>query len=197
MRYFVVPRPRDSSRRRQTAKSIEEYQVMAGQTANGIDATTASPTYWIIVGSPDNFKRTAERGFTIQGIKSRHRKKAERMKPGDKIIYYLTGIKVFAGISTITSPYFESHERIWQSGDPKKEAEDYPFRVEIAPDLVLDEADFVPAEAVARQMTYVSKWPAANWTLAFQGNVHEIGQSDYDLIRDALTAHTSAGVTGD
>jgi predicted RNA-binding protein len=167
---------------------------MAGQTANGIDSTT--PTYWIIVGSPDNFQRTAERRFTIQGIKSRHRKKAERMKPGDKIIYYLTGIKVFAAISTITSTYFESNERIWQSGDPKKATEDYPFRVEISPDLVLEETDFVPAEGVARQMTYVSKWPAANWTLAFQGNVHEIGQSDYDLIRNALTARTPAGITG-
>jgi hypothetical protein len=180
-----------------SAKRLRSNEVMAGQTANGTDSDAANPTYWIIVGSPDNFKRTAERDFTIQGIKSRHRKKAERMKPGDKIIYYLTGIKVFAAISTITSPYFESHERIWQSGDPKKEAEDYPFRVEIARDLVLDDADFVPAEGVARRMVYVSKWPAANWTLAFQGNVHEIGQGDYDLIRDALIARTPAGVTGD
>ena len=62
------------------------------------------PTYWIIVGSPDNFARTAELGFTVQGLKSRHRKKAERMKPGDKIVYYLTGRKAFGGIVTIESP---------------------------------------------------------------------------------------------
>jgi hypothetical protein len=108
----------------------------------------------------------------------------------------LTGIKAFGAISTITSPYFESHERIWQSGDPKKETEDYPFRVETAPDLVLEEADFVPAEGVARRMSYVSKWPAANWTLAFQGNVHEIGHGDYRLIRDDMEARVPAGVAG-
>jgi EVE domain len=153
-----------------------------------------SPTYWIIVGSIDNFRRTAERGFAIQGIKSRHRKKAERMKPGDKIAYYLTGLKAFGAISTITSPYFESHERIWQSGDPKKEAEDYPFRVETTSDIVLDEADFVPAEGLARRMIYVGKWPAENWTLAFQGNVHEIGEEDYRLIRDELETRVPAGV---
>lgn len=161
-----------------------------------MSGATDSPTYWIVVGSIDNFKRTAERGFTIQGLKSRHRKKAERMKSGDKIVYYVTGIKAFGAISTITSPYFESHEIIWQSGDPKKAAEDYPFRVETAPDLVLDQADFVPAEGVARQMTYVSKWPADNWTLAFQGNVHEIGRGDYELIRDALEARVPAGAIG-
>src|SRR5919202_307425 len=115
----------------------------------------------------------------VQGIKSRHRKKAERMKPGDKIVYYLTGRKAFAGIATVTSPYFESHERIWESGDPKKAVEDYPFRVEIAPDVILPVEDAVLAEPIARQMTYVAKWPAENWTLAFQGNVHEIGEADY------------------
>ena len=154
------------------------------------------PAYWIIVGSPDNFARTRELGFTIQGIKSRHRKKAEKMKPGDKIVYYLTGLKQFGGIATITSSYFESHDRIWQSGDPKKEAEDYPFRVQIEPDVVLDEGEYVDAEPVARQMAYVSKWPASNWTLAFQGNVHVIDWGDYELIRSAIEARKAAGVPG-
>lgn len=161
------------------------------------DSTENRPTYWIIVGSPDNFQRTAEREFTIQGIKSRHRKKADRMKPGDKIVYYVTGLKAFAAISTITSPYFESHERIWQSGDPKKEAEDYPFRVETTPEIVLERNDFVPAEGIARQMIYARKWPAANWTLAFQGNVHEIGEEDFQLIRSALLDRVPAVTRAD
>jgi len=152
--------------------------------------------FWIIVGSPDNFRRTRELGFTVQGIKSRHRKKAERMKPGDKIVWYLTGVKAFSGTATITSPYFESHDRIWQSGDPAKEAEDYPFRVGIVPDIVLDESDWVPAEPVARQMTYVKKWPEANWTLAFQGNVHSIDADDFELIRSAAADRATAGRSG-
>jgi hypothetical protein len=152
------------------------------------------PAHWIVVGSVDNFVRTAEHGFTIQGFKSRHRKKAERMKPGDTIVYYLTGRKAFGGIVTVTSPYFESHERIWESGDPKKTAEDYPFRVAIAPDIVLPVADAIPAEPIARQMTYVAKRPVANWTLAFQGNLHEIGEGDYRLIRDAIASAVPLGV---
>jgi hypothetical protein len=110
------------------------------------------------------------------------------MNPGDKIVYYVTGVKAFAAISTIASTYFESHEPIWKSADPKKAAEDYPFRVQIEPDLSLPEGEFVPAEGIARQMVYARKWPAANWTLAFQGNVHEIGEEDYRLIRDELEA---------
>jgi hypothetical protein len=160
-----------------------------------------NPNYWIIVGSPENFSRTAELGFSVQGIKSRHRKKAERMKPGDKIVYYLTGLKAFGGIATIESPYYEDHEPIWKSGDPKKAAEDYPFRVKISPDVILPAGEAVPAEGIARQMAYVAKWPAQNWTLAFQGNVHVIGEGDYQLIRDAVKAACRApvgvGVGGD
>jgi predicted RNA-binding protein len=146
------------------------------------------PTYWIIVGSPENFERTRELGFSQQGIKSRHRKKAEKMMPGDKFIYYVTGRKAFAGIATVTSLFRESHERIWESGDPGKADEDYPFRVDIEPDVVLAADSFVDAEPIARKMEYASKWPAANWTLAFQGNVHVIGVHDYTMIRSELEA---------
>jgi predicted RNA-binding protein len=143
-------------------------------------------TNWIIVGSPDNFAATRNLDFTVQGIKSRHRKKAETMKPGDRIVWYITGVKAFAGFATITSESYEDHTPIWKSRDPKKDAEDYPWRVNIQPEIVLDDGSFVPAEPIARQMTYVSKWPAANWTLAFQGNVHKIDDDDFDLIAAAL-----------
>ena len=74
----------------------------------------------------------------IQGIKSRHRKKAEQMKPGDRIVYYCTGVKAFAGVATITSTYFESDELIWKSANKKRAGEEYPFRVHIERDLALD-----------------------------------------------------------
>lgn len=142
--------------------------------------------YWIVVSSVDNWQRTVDRGFTIQGLKPRHRKKAEQMRPGDKIIYYVTGLKAFAGIATITSPYFESDEPIWVSGNTRPEGEAYPFRVRIEPDLALAREDFVPAEGLARRMMYASKWPTEHWTLAFQGNVHLIPEEDYRLIREAI-----------
>lgn len=147
-----------------------------------------STGFWILVGSQGNFDRTRELGFSVQGMKSRHRKKAELMRPGDEIAYYVTGRKVFAATATITSTYSESHDRIWQSGDPKKANEDYPFRVRIKPGVVLADDDAVDAEPIARQMMYASKWPSANWTLAFQGNVHAIPPADFELIRDALSA---------
>lgn len=157
----------------------------------------AEPNYWIIVGSPENFETTRVHGFTIQGIKSRHRKKAEQMRPGDKFIYYVTGVKAFAAIATVTSEYFEDHTIIWKSSNPKKKDEDYPYRVKIEPDIVLPEGQYLPAEEIARGMEHVQKWPAENWTLAFQGNVHKINQHDYDLVRAALAEAAATAAAAD
>lgn len=158
-------------------------------------APNGETNYWIIVSSVDNWRKTVEHGFTVQGMKSRHRKKAERMHPGDKIIYYVTGIKAFAGIATITSNYFEDHDIIWTSNNKKKADEDYPFRVEIEKEIALPEDEFVPAQELARQMVYARKWPAENWTLAFQGNVHNIPKEDYELIRGALERASKEAAT--
>lgn len=151
-------------------------------------------TNWIVVGSPENFAATRSHGFTVQGLKSRHRKKTETMRPGDRIAWYITGVKAFAGCATVTSEYFEDHTPIWKSKDPKRDSEDYPWRVNIAPDFVLSEETFVPAEPVAREMEHVAKWPAANWTLAFQGNVHKISDSDFMLIENAVREAASAPI---
>ena len=99
-------------------------------------------------------------------------------------------MKSFAGISTIASEFFESDEKIWASGNEKRAAEEYPFRVKITGDLALEDDNFVSAEPLARQMEYARKWPAEHWTLAFQGNVHLIPAGDYDLIRTAIEAAT-------
>ena len=139
--------------------------------------------YWIIVSGSENFEATKAHGFAIQGMKTRQRRKAERMADGDKFVWYITGDQAFAGYATITGGFFEDHEPIWKG---KKEGEDYPWRVPIAKDVVLPKAAWVPAEPVARRMTYVSKWPAEYWRLAFQGNVHEIPESDFELLRGEI-----------
>ncbi len=144
--------------------------------------------YWILVSSRDNLAATKTHDFTVQGMKSRHRKKAEQMKPGDKLIYYLTGKKVFAATATVTSEYFEGDDLIWTSKNTKRDGspENYPFREKIEPELVADEEAWIDAEPVAREMIHASRWPEKNWTLAFQGNVHNIGEGDFPLIEQAL-----------
>lgn len=141
--------------------------------------------YWILVGSRENFATTKSHGFRIQGFRSRHRKKAESMHPGDRLIYYLTGEQGFAAIAVVTSTMFEDHTLIWVSRNPKKAAEDYPWRVEIEPELVLSGIT-VRAEELALVLHHTQKWPPVHWRLAFQGQLHRVDEHVYELKRQAL-----------
>ncbi len=141
------------------------------------------PTHWCLVTSPGNIAKTRELGFTVQGIKKGHRKRAEKMAPGDRIVLYATGRQAFAFTATITSPYFEDHTPIWTSD---KLGEDYPFRFQIRPDVVLEEDDYVPARLLVEQMAYARKWPLQHWHLAFQGNVHVLPEEDFRLIEETI-----------
>lgn len=142
-----------------------------------------SPTNWMLVSSPENFEISRRMGFTLAGMKSRHRKKAEKVTAGDRVIFYLTGVQAIGGIATVTGPYYEAHDDLWHS---KKEGEGYPFRFPVQPYLILDPQDFVPVQALVPHMAYTKKWPEAHWRLAFQGNVHVLSDADYALIEGAV-----------
>lgn len=147
--------------------------------------------YWMIVTSKENFEATRARNFTVQGVKSRHRKKAMEMQPGDRLIYYITGIQQFAGIAEVTSAFFEDDEAIWKSKGKKKD-EIYPWRVQIRPEQILDEGDWVGSEVFKDKLEHIRKWPAEHWKLAFQGNVHKLPASDYQTISERLASAVHA-----
>ncbi len=146
--------------------------------------------YWMIVTSKENFNATAAREFSVQGVKSRHRKKAMEMAPGDKLIYYVTGIQQFAGIAQVTSEFFEGEEMIWKSRGKKKD-ENYPWRVHIKPELILDEEDWVDSKVFKDTLEHIGKWPKEHWKLAFQGNVHQLQAADYETVKAVLSQQQS------
>jgi predicted RNA-binding protein len=136
--------------------------------------------YWIVVGSPENFDIARRRGFDIFGFKSSRRREAGDMKPGDKLAFYLTGVMKLAGVATVESSYFEDHTPVWRS--EKKPGEDFPFRVRIKPDVILDEPAYLDVREIGPRLAYTKKWPPEHWRLAFQGNLHQIPEEDYKLI---------------
>lgn len=137
------------------------------------------PAHYIVVTSPENWAKTAERGWTVLGLKSTKPGQAGKFKPGDKVIAYATGIKRFIAAVEVTSDLFVDHTPIW--GSAKKPGEDYPNRLQIRPLITLAEAEYLDAFALARRLEYAKKW-GDHISLAFQGNIRPIPKADYDLI---------------
>ena len=128
--------------------------------------------------------RIAEaRGFDVFGFKSTRRREATGMKPGDKLIFYLTKIMKFGGLAEVASEYFEDSSPVFKA---KKPGETYPFRVRVRPEIVLEPGQYLDVKEIAPRLAYTKKWPAEHWRLAFQGNLHQVPQPDYELIASLM-----------
>jgi predicted RNA-binding protein len=142
------------------------------------------PTYWIVVGMPENFQIATRRKFDMFGFKSTRRRESGEMRPGDKLVFYLTGVKSFAGIATVTSESYEEHNRVFMS--EKKPDEDFPFRVKTKPEIVLSEDRWLNVPDYVPQLEFTRKGAMKSWGMAFQGNLHKISEADYKLLERAM-----------
>jgi hypothetical protein len=135
---------------------------------------------WVLTGSLDNFRATSDHGFRVIGAKERRRGMAEQIGPGDRIVFYVTGVQAFGGIVRVTGEMYEDREPIWpgKPGNP----DPYPWRFPTEPEVVLGEDDFVPAVEFVGQLEHMAKWPAEHWQLAFQGQLHAVSEADAELL---------------
>ena len=144
---------------------------------------------WIVVGSPDNYEIARGRKFDMFGFKSTRRRESAEMQPGDRLIFYLTGVMKFGGIAEVTSEVFEDHKPVFKS--EKKPGEDYPFRVKTKGVRLLDEDQWLDVKKYATKLE-MTKRRGEHWRLAFQGNLHKISDKDYALLEKDVEAAAKA-----
>lgn len=149
-----------------------------------------APTTWILTGSPENFTATRGRGFSLIGMKERRRRQALEMAPGDRIVFYLTQIGVFAGSVLVTSDMFEDREPVWpgKPGSP----DPYPWRLRCEPEIVLEDHEWIDAAELKDELEHIRKWPSEHWKLAFQGQLRSLSASDARVLVDRLRAPAGA-----
>lgn len=140
-------------------------------------------THWLLVSSPENFETSRARGFTIAGMKSRWRKAASEVRPGDTVFFYLTGVKAIGGEARVVGTAFEDDTIIWESTKP---GEVYPHRFPVELVRARNKDDYLAVADFIEKYEYAKRWPVKNWTLAFQGNVHRLSDKDYQLIHNML-----------
>jgi predicted RNA-binding protein len=141
-------------------------------------------TYWIVVGLPENYRIASKRGFDMFGFKSTRRRESSEMRPGDKLVFYLTGVKKFAGIATVTSTAYEEHNKVFKS--EKKPNEDFPYRVKTRPEFALSEEQWLNVPDYVPLLEFTRKGAMKSWGMAFQGNLHKVSEADYKLLERAM-----------
>jgi EVE domain-containing protein len=138
--------------------------------------------FWMIVCNQENFGISKDLGFTIQGLKAEYRRKVQRVEAGDRLLYYVSGIRRFTATALVTSSYQEDASPIWKN----EGSTGWPYRISIKPEVVLDEPQYIDAGLLAHRLDYVRRWPPENWYMAFQGNLHLLPKNDFSLIEEEM-----------
>jgi hypothetical protein len=137
-------------------------------------------SHWLITLSPENYAITREMHVSLLGLRSRHRKKAERVAVGDRVLYYVLQERTFPATATVTSPYFEDRHPVWVN--PERRDDPFPYRVHTHANLVLEDGEGLNAEAIAPRLLYLKRWAPEQWYLALQGDVHLLSSQDFLLV---------------
>lgn len=136
--------------------------------------------YWLVVTSASNFKHDREiLKFNTQGLPYRFRKSVQKMKKGDKVVYYIMGLQRFGATATITGEYYEDYNKLWTDED-----EMWPSRCPSEPDLVYLDDELIDAKKLVTNLSFIVRKKI--WGVYLQGSIRQIPEDDFRLIESEM-----------
>lgn len=140
----------------------------------------ADRTYWLDLFTWTTWQEFIKSGGQVSGFRERRRNTVKKIKPGDYLLCYLTGIMRFIGILEVISESFKDESKIWSD-----EIFPYRLKVKIIADLTPEIA--VPIIDLREQLTIFQnlKNPQA-WTGFFRGSPNKFNLSDGEAIVKAI-----------
>ena len=143
--------------------------------------------FWMVVESPEKFEIMRDGGLTLYGLGRKYRKRAERMQPEDRVLFYISKIRKWTATATISSDSFVDKTPIF---GPEYNGELFPHRVRLKPNIILPSNNYIEAGLIAPRLEYLKRWIPEEWPLAFFETLHLIPQRDFKLIESEMRRMT-------
>jgi predicted RNA-binding protein len=140
---------------------------------------------WIVVGTPENFEVLRKRKFDIAAFKSSRQKQSSEMRPGDRLVFYLTGRVQFGGVVEVTGEAYEDREDIGLASEDKEE-EAYPYRIATKPVIIAKPGDEIEIREITDLLDKTRKFGPKKLGMCFRGNLHRISDGDLQVIERLL-----------
>ncbi len=115
-------------------------------------------SYFVTVFSPETQRRFAESKRDVSAVRLRQQKAAERVKKGDVLVAYLTGVSRWIGLFEVTGPCFQDSSPVFAEKD-----DPFVVRLPIVTDVFL-------APEVGVPIHDPSLWSNLSFTKAHEPN---------------------------
>lgn len=139
-----------------------------------------SSNYWLDLFTGTTWQEFLDAGAEVSGFRSSRWPTVKKIRPGDYLICYLTGVSRFIGMLEVTSEPYQNETTIW--GDAS-----FSSRVKVKPLVTLTPETAVPIHDLRDQLTIFQnlKSPHA-WTGRLRGSPSKWKTSDGEAILEAL-----------
>jgi predicted RNA-binding protein len=137
-------------------------------------------TYWLDLFTGVTWEEFLAAGGKVSGFRESRWSTIQKIKPGDYLLCYLTGISRFVGALEVVSTPYKSTDRIWRD-------EDFPSRVKVQGVVVLTPETAIPVFELRDRLSFFQDMKSPNaWTGNFRGSPAKWKSSDGEVVIAAL-----------
>jgi len=148
--------------------------------------------YFIDLFSPETYAAFSRSVRDISGFRSRHKGMADRIKPGDMFVCYLTRLSRWFGLlEVIEGPFIDDKPIFVPESDPFV----VRFRVRAAVWLAIDKAIPIHDEAIWNGLSFTRglKKGSIGWTGKVRGSLVRLDDSDGKFLTERLNTQAVEG----
>ena len=138
------------------------------------------PKYWLDLFTGKTWEEFLEQGATISGFRERRKNTCKKIKTGDFLVCYLTGIQRFVGLLEIKSDMFWDETPLWKD-------EVFPCRFKVELVNTLNPFTAVPVKSMRDNLSFFIEAKSPQyWSGFFRGSPNLFKNSDAEVIVNAI-----------
>ena len=136
--------------------------------------------YWLDLFTGTTWDEFRQAGGEISGFRDSRWTTVQKIKKGDLLLCYMTGISRFVGLLEVTGSPFQDDTQIWKD-------QVFPCRLPVKVVIALDPQFGVPVYDLKDRLSCFTKGTAPkSWTGAFRGSPARWSKEDGEAVKEAL-----------
>lgn len=148
--------------------------------------------YYLDIFSPTTYESFSKSSKDVAGVREGHASYAAKLRPGDKLICYLTKLSRWVGVLEVQSGVFRDETpRFHKTEDP------YVVRVRVKPYAWLEKEKAIPIreDAVWDNLSLTKGKPktGSRWTGPFRSSLNKLSNEDGKFLEDIILSQVQKG----
>ncbi len=139
-----------------------------------------SPSYWLDLFTGKTWEEFLAAGGEVSGYPEGRWNRVKKMKPGDILLCYITGVSRWIGALEVTGQPFRSDEPIWED-------QIYPSRLPVKVLIALQPEHAIPVQLMRDRLSYFQNAESSMaWTGHFRSSPTREKEEDAQEVMKAL-----------